>query len=67
MSRRYEQKHLLHNWSNCRYRNRAQTARRILRFQRCWSARAAQECSVLMLTGTAAVRCELRNETLTIF
>jgi hypothetical protein len=27
---RYEQKYLLHNWSNCRYRNRAKTARCIL-------------------------------------
>jgi len=29
---RYEQKHFLHNWSNCRYHNRAQTARHILAF-----------------------------------
>jgi hypothetical protein len=31
-ARRYEQKHLLHNWRNCRDHNRAQTARHILGF-----------------------------------
>jgi hypothetical protein len=30
MSRRYEQKHLLHNWSNCRCRDRPQSARIVL-------------------------------------
>jgi hypothetical protein len=27
----HEQKHLLHNWSNCRYRDRAQIAGPVLR------------------------------------
>jgi hypothetical protein len=31
MSRRHEQKHLLHNWSDCRYRDRPQTPRAVLR------------------------------------
>jgi hypothetical protein len=31
MSRRYEQKHPLHNWSDCRYRDRPQTPRAVLR------------------------------------
>ena len=30
MSRRHEQKHLLHNWSDCRYRDRPQTPRAVL-------------------------------------
>jgi hypothetical protein len=31
MSRRHEQKHLLHHWSDCRYRDRPQTPRAVLR------------------------------------
>ena len=31
MSRRREQKHVLHNWSDCCYRDRAQTPRAVLR------------------------------------
>jgi hypothetical protein len=31
MSRRHEQKHLLHNWSDCRYRDRPQNPRAVLR------------------------------------
>src|SRR5207249_6645207 len=31
MSRRHEQKHLLHNWSDCRYRDRPQIPRAVLR------------------------------------
>jgi len=31
MSRRHEQKHLLHHWSDCRYRDRPQTHRAVLR------------------------------------
>ena len=31
MSRRHEQKHLLHNWSDCRYRDRPQSPRAVLR------------------------------------
>ena len=31
MSRRREQKHLIHNWSDCRCRDRAQTPRAVLR------------------------------------
>ena len=31
MSRRHEQKHLLHNWSDCRYRDRPQNPRTVLR------------------------------------
>ena len=31
MSHRHEQKHLLHNWSHCCYRNRPQTPRTVLR------------------------------------
>jgi hypothetical protein len=30
MSRRHEQKHLLHNWSNCGYCDRPQTSRVVL-------------------------------------
>jgi hypothetical protein len=30
MSHRHEQKHLLHNWSDCRYRDRPQTPRAVL-------------------------------------
>ena len=31
MSRRHEQKHLLHNWGDCRYRDRPQNPRAVLR------------------------------------
>jgi hypothetical protein len=31
MSRRHEPKHLLHNWSDCRYRDRPQNPRAVLR------------------------------------
>jgi hypothetical protein len=31
MSHRHEQKHLLHNWSHCRYRDRPQSPRAVLR------------------------------------
>ena len=31
MSRRHEQKHLLYNWGDCRYRNRPQNPRAVLR------------------------------------
>jgi hypothetical protein len=31
MSHRHEQKHLLHNWSDCRYRDRPQSPRAVLR------------------------------------
>ena len=31
MSHRHEQKHLLHNWSNCRYRDRPQSPGTVLR------------------------------------
>jgi len=31
MNRQHEQKHLLHNWSDCRYRDRPQTPRAFLR------------------------------------
>jgi hypothetical protein len=30
MSHRHEQKHLLHNWSDCRYRDRPQSPRAVL-------------------------------------
>src|SRR4030095_11013317 len=38
MSRRHEQKHLLHHWSDCRYRDRPQTPRAVLRIgvASCW-------------------------------
>jgi hypothetical protein len=32
MSCRHEQKHLLHNWSDCRYRDRPQSPRAVLEF-----------------------------------
>jgi hypothetical protein len=31
MSHRHEQKHFLHNWSDCRYRDRPQSPRAVLR------------------------------------
>lgn len=31
MSHRHEQKHLLHNWSGCRYRDHSQSPRAVLR------------------------------------
>ena len=31
MSHEHEQKHLLHNWSDCRYRDRPQTPRVVLK------------------------------------
>jgi len=37
MNHRYEQKHLLHNWSDCRYRDHSQSPRAVLRAP-CWSA-----------------------------
>ena len=62
MSRRYEQKHLLHNWSNCRHRNRAQTPRSILRVSFAGQFVLPKESSLLTLTGTAAFRCALPDE-----
>jgi hypothetical protein len=65
-SRRYEQKHLLHNWSNCRYRNRAQTARSILGIRLLVSS-CCPESSLLTLPGTAAFRCPVWDEKLAVF
>jgi hypothetical protein len=43
MSRRHEQKHLLHHWSDCRYRDRPQTPRAVLRIgvASCWPGAGA--------------------------
>jgi hypothetical protein len=61
-SRRYEQKHFLHNWSNCRYYNRPEIARNILGARVASQFVLPKESSLLTLSETAAFRFALRDK-----
>ena len=60
MSHRHGQKHLLHNWSDCRYRDRPQSPRAVLRVRLDGGAIATKRTifvAVMHTARTKAVRC----------
>jgi len=61
-SRRYEQKHFLHNWSNCRYHNRAEIARNILGVRVASQFVLPKGSSLLTLSETAVFRFAQRDK-----
>jgi hypothetical protein len=55
ISPQHEQKHLLHNRSNCRYRDRAQIARPVLGIGLAGAIATSEESSLLMRIATLSV------------
>ena len=55
---RYEQKYLLHNWSNCCHRNRPQIARPVLESWPFGMTARSEDWSLLVRMATLSVHCQ---------